>query len=107
MIYNILQTPQQGMDWSFFVLMGGFFLVMYFFFMRPQMKKQKQEKQFQENLSKGQRVVTVSGLHGKINSVSDHTIVLETSAGKLTFERTAVSREYTQSRFPDNAEEKS
>ncbi len=108
MIYNILQAPgpEGGMDYSFLIFMGGLFLVMYFFFMRPQMKKQKQEKKFQENLRKGQRVVTTSGIHGKINEVTDQSIILETGAGKITFEKMSISREFSLARFPENAEKK-
>ncbi len=101
-MFTFLQAPQGGMNYTFFIFMGGIFLVMYFFFMRPQMKKQKQEKKFQEDLHKGQRVVTVSGMHGKINSVTDTSVILETGAGKITFERASISREYSTARFPEN-----
>lgn len=100
------QAPQGGMDMTFLIFMGGIFLVMYFFFMRPQIKRQKEEKKFQTNINKGMRVVTTSGLHGKISEVNENTIVLETSAGKLTFEKAAISREFTVARFPETAETK-
>lgn len=80
------------------VLMFGAF---YFLMLRPQMKKQKQEKTFQESLKVGRRVVTTSGLHGRIAQVLDDGFVLETLSGKLKFEKAAVSREFTLARFPD------
>lgn len=71
--------------------------VMYFFMIRPQMKKQKQEKKFAQELNKGDRVVTKSGLHGKILELgNDGTCVIETMAGKLKYERSALSLELSQ-----------
>jgi len=71
--------------------------VMYFFMIRPQMKKQKQEKKFAQELKKGDRVVTKSGLHGKILELgNDGTCVIETMAGKLKYERSALSLELSQ-----------
>lgn len=73
------------------------FAVMYFFMIRPQMKKQKQEKKFAQELKKGDRVVTKSGLHGKIIELgNDGTCVIETMAGKLKYERSALSLEMSQ-----------
>ena len=70
------------------------FFVMYLFLIRPQMKKQKQEKQFANEIKTGDKVVTKSGLHGKILDLNDDgTCVLETMAGKMKFERSALSME--------------
>jgi preprotein translocase subunit YajC len=70
------------------------FLVMYLFLIRPQMKKQKQEKQFAAAIKVGDKVVTKSGLHGKILSLNDDgTCIIETGAGKMKFERSALSME--------------
>ncbi|MBB6682664.1 preprotein translocase subunit YajC [Aequorivita sp. 609] len=72
------------------------FLVMYLFLIRPQMKKAKQEKQFAAQLKKGDRVITTGGLHGKILELSDDgTCVIESLAGKMKFERSAISMERT------------
>ena len=68
--------------------------------------KQKQEKGFQDSLKVGQRVVTTSGLHGRIAQVQEDGIVIETLSGKLKFEKAAISREFTQQRFPDSADDK-
>ncbi len=77
------------------------FVGFYFLMIRPQMRKQKQEKNFQENLKVGTRVVLTSGLHGRIAQVQDDGFVIETLSGKLKFEKAAVSREMTESRFGD------
>jgi len=58
------------------------------------MKRSKQEKQFSAALNKGDRVVTKSGLHGKILDLNDDgTCIIETGAGKMKFERSALSME--------------
>lgn len=70
------------------------FLVIYLFMIRPQMRRQKQERQFANELKKGDRVVTKSGMHGKILDLNDDgTCILETGAGKVKFERSAISME--------------
>jgi preprotein translocase subunit YajC len=71
------------------------FAVMYFFMIAPQMKRSKQEKKFAAELKRGDRVVTKSGMHGKIIELNekDHTCVIETLAGKIKFDRSAISME--------------
>lgn len=65
-----------------------------FFIVLPQRKKIKQEKDFDKGLKKGDRVITKSGLHGKILDLNaDGTCILETGAGKMKFERSALSIE--------------
>lgn len=99
---------------SIFLQMGGgasqmliFFVLivalMYFMTIRPQMKKQKQERNFQDSLKIGSRVVTTSGLHGRISQIQEDGVVIETLSGKLKFEKAAISREFTLARFPEEA----
>jgi len=73
-------------------------LVLYFFMIRPQMNRQKKEKAFQAGIKKGARVVTSSGIHGKIADIheSDNTVTIETAAGKIKFERSAISMELSK-----------
>lgn len=81
MIYNVL----------LWVAIIGVF---YFFMIRPQQKKQKDQKNFVDNLKKGDNVVTVGGLHGRVASVDGPTITLEVDRGvKMTFEKTSIARE--------------
>ena len=72
-------------------------VVIYFFMIRPQMTKQKKEKKFQAEITKGTRVITSSGIHGKIVELheSDNTVTIETGAGKIKFERAAISLDLT------------
>ncbi|MBS1572043.1 MAG: preprotein translocase subunit YajC [Bacteroidetes bacterium] len=104
MTITILQA--QGSSTTMMLIMAAMFVGFYFLMIRPQVKKQNQEKKFQENLKIGQRVVTTSGIHARIAQIMEDGIVLETMSGKLKFEKTAISREYTQSRFPDSTEAK-
>lgn len=69
------------------------FVVIYFFMIRPQQKRAKQEKEFESSLKVGDRIITKSGLHGKIAEVADGTVVIETMSGKLKMERSAISME--------------
>ena len=70
--------------------------VVYLFMIRPQIKRQKDEKKFGEALKRGDRVITKSGLHGKILELNESTVVLESGAGKMIFERSALSLELTK-----------
>lgn len=68
------------------------FGVMYLFLIRPQMRKQKQEKKFSAELKKGDKVITKSGMHGKILDLNDDgTCIIESGAGKMKFERSSIS----------------
>lgn len=75
------------------------FVVVYFFMIAPQMKRQKKEKKFANELKRGDRVVTKSGMHGKVIDLNekDNTCVIETLAGKIKFERSSISMEMSAS----------
>ena len=94
---------QGGNSSMMLIMMGVMFVGFYFLMIRPQMRKQKQEKNFQETLKVGTRVVLTSGLHGRIAQIQDDGFVIETLSGKLKFEKAAVSREFTEARFGDKA----
>ncbi|KPM30770.1 Preprotein translocase, YajC subunit [Croceitalea dokdonensis DOKDO 023] len=78
------------------------FVVAYFFMIRPQMKRQKDEKKFAEALKKGDKVITKSGLHGKVVDLNDkdHSCIIETMAGRLKFDRSAISMEMSRKLNP-------
>ena len=71
------------------------FVVAYFFMIRPQMKRQKDEKKFLSEIKKGDKVITKSCLHGKVVDLNDkdNSCVIETMAGRLKFDRSAISME--------------
>lgn len=85
-----------------YILIPLMFLVLYLFMIRPQMKRQKNEKKFQASIKKGSKVITSSGIHGKIIDLidSDNTCVIETGAGKIKFERSAISMELSKKYLP-------
>ena len=72
------------------------FVVIYFFMIRPQQAKAKKEKQFESALKIGDKIVTKSGLHGKIAELAETTVVVETMSGKLKMERSAISNEMSE-----------
>ena len=90
-MFNILlqaETAEPGFPW---VLLLGMFIIMYFFMIRPQQKRQKKAKEFRDAISKGDKVVTIGGVHGKIISISDLTVVLEVESGKIRVSKSALS----------------
>jgi len=92
----LLQASPGGSSFMpfFFVAM---ILVFWLFFIRPQAKKQKQQKLFIDNLQKGDKVVTIAGIHGTVNKVNeDGTINLEITPGlSIKMEKSSISMEYT------------
>lgn len=77
--------------------MGAILIVFWLFFIRPQAKKQKQQKKFIEDVQKGDKVVTIAGIHGKVNKVNeDNTLQLEVSPGSyIVIEKSSISMEWT------------
>lgn len=94
-ISNILLfAPQQGTEggglMSFLPLLL-IIVVFYLFFIRPQVKKSKDQKKYRESLKKGDKVITIGGIHGKILEVRDKTFVIEVDGqNRLTIEKSAV-----------------
>ncbi len=69
-------------------------VVFYFFMIRPQIKKQKDQKKYVNELKKGDKVITTSGMHGKIIDVAETTFLIETEGGhKVRFEKSSISLE--------------
>ena len=80
------------------IMLLGMFAVLYFFMIAPQMKRAKQEKKFASELKRGDRIITKSGMHGKVAELNDkdNSCVIETSAGKIKFDRSAISMEMSK-----------
>ena len=80
------------------VLLGGMIVVFYFFMIRPQAQKAKKAKKFQEELQKGDKIVTIAGIHGIVNKVNDDsTIQIEVSPGSIMkIEKSAISLEWSE-----------
>jgi preprotein translocase subunit YajC len=106
--YILLFAPAQGAQGSgsssllSFLPLVLIILVFYLFFIRPQMKKSKEQKKFRESLKKGDKVVTIGGLHGKIAEIDETTVVLEVgNQVRLTFEKSAIALD-TSSQLGEN-----
>ena len=72
------------------------FVVIYFFMIRPQQSKAKKEREFESSLKVGDKIVTKSGLHGKVAELAEKTVIIETMSGKLKMERSAISNEMSE-----------
>lgn len=105
MMTIFLQAGGQGSMVPTLLMFGLMFVAFYFLMLRPQMKKQKQEKNFQESLKIGSRIVTTSGMHGRIAQIQEDGVIVETLSGKLKFEKSAISRDLTLARFPEANED--
>jgi preprotein translocase subunit YajC len=101
---NILLQASGGGAVGQLVMILLIIVIFYFFMIRPQMKKAKQEKLFKESLVKGDKIVTIGGVHGKITDVNDTTFIVEVDNNvKLKIEKTAVSAEATKQYQPAKA----
>jgi preprotein translocase subunit YajC len=80
-----------------FIFLALMILVFWLFFIRPQAKKAKTQKSFIENLQKGDKIVTIAGIHGTINRINeDGTVNLEINPGSyIKIEKSAISLEWT------------
>lgn len=85
------------MGTSFIIQIVAMAAIFYFFIIRPQQSKAKKEKNFEAGLKVGDKIITKSGLHGKIAEIGETTIVVETMSGKLKMERSSISIEMTAS----------
>ncbi|MFI5134491.1 MAG: preprotein translocase subunit YajC [Chitinophagales bacterium] len=83
---------------STLVFFVAIFVVMYFFMIRPQSKKAKDQKSFLENLQKGDKIVTVAGMHGRISKMNENgTVEVEIDTNtKIMMDRSGISMEYTK-----------
>ena len=82
------------------------FIIFYLFIIRPQMKKQKEETKFRSEISKGMRIVTTSGIHGKILEVGETHIILESENSRLKLDKSAVSKELSAQYIASKEEDK-
>lgn len=95
MVGILLQAgANPGAGYGNLILIGGIIVIFYFFMIRPQQKKQKDQKKFMEEIKKGDSVVTMGGIHGKVAAVENDTVLLEVDRStKITVEKTSISLE--------------
>src|SRR5687767_5261396 len=97
-MYLLQASPSGGGMGNFqFIFLGLMILVFWLFFIRPQAKRAKNQKKFIEDLQKGDKIVTIAGIHGVINKVNeDGTLSIEISPGSyIKIEKSAISMDWT------------
>jgi len=70
-----------GFDWTIIIFLVLIFAVFYFLMIRPQRKRQKEQRQLMEELKRGDRVITAGGIYGVIESVSEDSVVIKVESG--------------------------
>jgi len=98
-LLNVILFAQQGAEgeksgggYSMFIFLALMIFIFYFFMIRPQRKKEKDAQSFRASLQKGDKIVTIGGVHGKIIDVQDATFTVEMEGGsKMKIEKSAVS----------------
>ena len=81
-------------------------VVFYFFMIYPQMKKTKAQKKFREGLAEGDKVVTIGGVHGKIEKMDETTFILNSEGTRLRYDKTSISMEASQALNAPKKDEK-
>ncbi len=99
-LVNILlaaQSGEGGSGFATFIPLLLIIVVFYLFFIRPQLKKQKETRKFREALKKGDKIITIGGIHGKIIEVQEKTFTIEVAPEiKLRIEKSAVAMDGAQ-----------
>src|SRR5438105_2773088 len=94
---SILLDAQSGGGMMQLVFLVAVIVVFYFFMIRPQMKKQKTERDFRNTIQKGAKVVTIGGIHGRIVEVNERTFMIEIDTNvKVRVEKSAISADATR-----------
>jgi len=89
------------------IFFGAMILIFWLFMIRPQAKKQREQRDFTQNLEKGQEVVTASGILGRINKVEDNVVSLEVGNKMyIRVTKSAISKEMTEALTSEGQEKK-
>ena len=103
----LLQSAPPGAGIQQLLVIVVIIIIFYFFMIRPQMKKAKVEKEFRETLKKGDKIITIGGVHGRILEMGDTNMLVEVDTNvKLRIERSAISVEATKIINASKKEEK-
>ncbi|HET6244369.1 MAG: preprotein translocase subunit YajC [Bacteroidetes bacterium] len=88
----LLMNQEEGGGFMSLLPLVLIVIVFYFFMIRPQLKKAKDQKKFREAIKKGDKVITIGGIHAKIVDVHETTFTIEVEGGtKMKIEKSAVS----------------
>lgn len=84
-------TSQQGSSWPSILMIVLIFVIFWLFFIRPQNKKAKEQQKFRDSLQKGDKIITIGGIHGKVEEVKEHTVIISVDHNtKIEFEKSAI-----------------
>lgn len=93
--FVIANTQSSASGYSTLIMMLLLIVVFWLFFIRPQVKKNKELQKFRQNLKKGQKIITIGGIHGKIVDIDDTTVIIECEGQtRLKIEKAAVAAEF-------------
>jgi preprotein translocase subunit YajC len=98
----LLQAASSGGGMVQLIFFGAMILIFWLFLIRPQAKRQREQADFMKNLSKGDEVVTASGIVGKINKIEDNIITIEAGKVFLPVTRNSISKEMTDAFFKED-----
>lgn len=94
---TVLQAPAAaGSGMSMWIMLALIFVIMWMFMIRPQRKQQKELEQFRAGLKKGDKIVTIGGIYGVVDSISDKYVSVRVDGDvKLRFDKTAIQKDPT------------
>ncbi len=104
LLYVFLMAPAEngGGGLGAFLPLILIILVFYMFFIRPQMRKQKQARKYRESLKKGDKIITIGGIHGKIVEEQERSFTIEVEGGnKLRVEKSAIAMDGASEQLGD------
>jgi preprotein translocase subunit YajC len=87
----------QGSPMGTLIMFGLMFVVVYFFMLRPQSKKRKKEEEDRKNIAKGDKVITIGGIYGKVTKVDDETVIIVSQDTKIRVAKSAITLDPDQS----------
>ncbi|MEI7977452.1 MAG: preprotein translocase subunit YajC [Bacteroidota bacterium] len=105
MNFTLLQAAAKGGGWEQLIFFVPMIAIFYFFMIRPQMKKQKEQKKLVDSIAKGDKIVTLGGIQAKVTEVNETYLIIESEGTKLRINRSAVSMEATVALNPVKKEE--
>jgi preprotein translocase subunit YajC len=98
-MYAILLQAQSS-NWTSMIFMVAIIAVFYFFMIRPQQKKAKDQKKFIDEIKKGEDVVTIAGIYGRVAEIEGDTIILEIErGGRIKMLKSGISMDSTKAAY--------
>lgn len=91
-LFILLQEPAGGGSsmWVQLLPLLLIFVIFWLFFILPQRKRAKKQQEFRDALKEGDKVVTIGGIHGKIHSIKETTVIISTGSGTIEIEKSAI-----------------